>query len=116
MRISAEGLSGSNPGGGLLSAGNRSAPTFDALLAPIGAGSREPDSLPLISMHDFKLVRRKDAQVRVAIAGQERPVDLLTFFFPGPRAYLSARGSGASEPSVAGQGRRVSPGFRRPPL
>lgn len=65
-----------------------SAPGYGAILAPVAARSLEPDAFSLVFMHDFTLVRVKNAQARVVVGGEERAIEKLPVFFPGPRAYL----------------------------
>ncbi|TVP44425.1 MAG: hypothetical protein EA350_11625 [Gemmatimonadales bacterium] len=67
----------------------RGEPRFGALIAPVGAASDRPGFLPVFFLDDFSFVRRRGAEIRIEIDGQERSPQTLTRLVRGPASYFT---------------------------
>jgi hypothetical protein len=67
----------------------RGEPRFGALIAPVGSGSARPDYLPLFFLDEFALVRRRGAQIRITVDGQQRSPSKMTRLVKGPASYFT---------------------------
>lgn len=58
---------------------NKKAPKPFGFLSPVGDGSEKPSSMPILMLHDFYFVRRKDTDISITIDGRAHSPDVINF-------------------------------------
>ncbi len=59
------------------------------LLAPMGDAAEHPSAMPLVLMHDFYFVRRKNTDFYVKIDGKDHPPDVFPMLMDWTRMYFA---------------------------
>jgi len=59
------------------------------LLAPMGDAAENPSAMPLVLLHDFYFVRKKQTGIEVSIAGKQHQVDVLPIPMDWTKMYFT---------------------------
>lgn len=59
------------------------------LLAPMGSAAESPSALPLVLLHDFYFVRKKDTNITISIDGKIHQIDTLPLPIDGTWMYFT---------------------------
>jgi hypothetical protein len=58
---------------------NKKTPRPFGFLAPVGDGSEDPSAMPILMLHDFYFVRRKETEILININGRSHRPDVINF-------------------------------------